>query len=50
MKKEKLDYQILLRAPKSIYERIEAIAKQNHWSISKTCRKLIEAVLEDTAV
>lgn len=48
MRKLKLSEQILIRLPKSLFERVEVIANQNHWSLSKTVRKILQGVLEDT--
>ncbi len=48
MKRIKVDNQINVRVSDSLFARIQALADKNHWSISKTIRKILEGVLEDT--
>ena len=48
MKKVKVDNQINVRVSDSLLQRIQALANKNHWSVSKTVRKILQGVLEDT--
>ena len=48
MKRVKVDNQINVRVSDSLLSRVQALADKNHWSISKTIRKILEGVLEDT--
>ena len=48
MKKVKVDNQINVSVSDSLLSRIQALADKNHWSISKTIRKILEGVLEGT--
>ena len=44
----KVDNQIKVSVSDSLLQRIQALADKNHWSLSKTVRKILECVLEDT--
>ncbi len=48
MKRVKVDNQINVRVSDSLLSLIKALADKNHWSLSKTIRKILEGVLEDT--
>ena len=48
MKRIKVDNQIKVSVSDSLLQRIQALANKNHWSLSKTIRKILEGVLEDT--
>ena len=48
MKRVKVDNQIKVSVSDSLLQRIQALANKNHWSLSKTVRKLLQAVLDDT--
>ena len=48
MKKTKVDNQIKVSVTDSLLQRIQALADKNHWSLSKTVRKILQGVLEDT--
>lgn len=48
MKRIKVDNQINVRVSDSLLQRIQSFADKNHWSISKTVRKILEGVLEGT--
>lgn len=48
MKRVKVDNQINVRVSNSLLVRIKALADKNHWSLSKTIRKILEGVLEGT--
>lgn len=48
MKKTKVDNQIKVSVSDSLLQRIQALADKNHWSLSKTIRKILEGVLEAT--
>ena len=48
MKRIKVDNQIKVSVSDSLLQRIQALAYKNHWSLSKTIRKILEGVLEDT--
>ena len=44
MRKEKSDVRFELRMPKSLYERLKALADSHNWSVSKLIKKLLEEV------
>ena len=48
MKRIKVDNQIKVSVSDSLLQRIQALANKNHWSLSKTIRKILQGVLEDT--
>ena len=48
MKRIKVDNQIKVSVTDSLLQRIQALADKNHWSLSKTVRKILQGVLEDT--
>lgn len=48
MKRIKVDNQIKVSVSDSLLQRIQALADKNHWSVSKTVRKILQGVLEDT--
>ena len=48
MKRIKVDNQIKFSVSDSLLQRIQALADKNHWSLSKTVRKILQGVLEDT--
>lgn len=48
MKRVKVDNQIKVSVSDSLLQRIQALADKNHWSLSKTVRKILQGVLEDT--
>ena len=48
MKRVKFDNQIKVSVSNSLLQRIQALADKNHWSLSKTIRKILEGVLEAT--
>ena len=48
MKKVKVDNQIKVSVSYSLLQRIQTLADKNHWSLSKTVRKILQVVLEDT--
>lgn len=48
MKRIKFDNQIKVSVSYSLLQRIQALADKNHWSLSKTVRKILQGVLEDT--
>ena len=48
MKRIKVDNQVNVRVSDSLLARVQALADKNHWSISKTIRKILQGVLEDT--
>lgn len=47
MKKIKVDNQIKVSVSDSLLQRIQTLADKNHWSLSKTVRKILQGVLED---
>lgn len=48
MKRVKVDNQIFVSVSDSLLQRIKELADKNHWSVSKTVRKILQGVLEDT--
>lgn len=48
MKKVKVDNQIKVSVSDLLLQRIQTLADKNHWSLSKTVRKILQGVLEDT--
>lgn len=48
MKRVKVDNHIKVSVSDSLLQRIQALADKNHWSLSKTVRKILQGVLEDT--